>query len=108
MIILGAEKLVRHLHKKGIPIAVATGSDKHGYELKTSQHKELFGLFHHVVLSGSDPEVRHGKPAPDCFLVAAGRFPDKPRPHQVSCMFGLQMCQIWSQICTSPYLLHLS
>lgn len=78
-----AEKLVRHLHKHGVPIALASGSDQHNFELKTKNHQELFSLFHHSVLSSSDPEVKHGKPAPDCFLVAAARFKDPPKPENV-------------------------
>ena len=81
----GAEKLIQHLHKNNIPIAVATGSDKQGYDLKTSSHTELFKLFSHIVLSSEDPDVKHGKPAPDCFNVASDRFSSKPQtPQQVS------------------------
>ncbi|CAH1781760.1 unnamed protein product, partial [Owenia fusiformis] len=76
----GAETLIRHLSQHNIPIAIATGSNKFNYELKTRNHQELFELFHHVVLSSSDPDVIHGKPAPDCFLVAAQRFDEKPIP----------------------------
>lgn len=80
----GAERLVKHLYKHGIPIATATGSHTQSFELKTSKHKDLFSLFHHCVLSGDDPECKHGKPAPDCFLLAAQRFPDNPDPSKVS------------------------
>lgn len=75
---LGAEKLIKHLYKHKIPIAVATGSDKYSYGLKRQSHGELFDLFHHEVLASSDPEVHHGKPAPDVFLVAAKRFEKAP------------------------------
>ena len=64
-------------------MAIATGSDTHGYSQKTMKHTGLFGLFHHAVLSSSDPDVKHGKPAPDCFLVAAKRFPGSPHPQKV-------------------------
>lgn len=53
-------------------------------ELKTRNHMALFDLFHHKVMGTSDPEVVNGKPAPDIFFVAARRFPDNPKPENVS------------------------
>ncbi|PVD18767.1 hypothetical protein C0Q70_21319 [Pomacea canaliculata] len=79
----GAEKLVRHLHKHGIPMALASGSDRHNFDLKTKNHQELFSLFHHTVLSSSDSEVKHGKPSPDCFFVAAARFEEPVKSENV-------------------------
>lgn len=73
----GASRLVRHLHAKGVPICVATGSHKRHFELKTQRHGDLFSLMHHVVL-GDDPEVKQGKPSPDIFLAAARRFEGGP------------------------------
>jgi HAD superfamily hydrolase (TIGR01509 family) len=66
----GAVRLTEHLHRHGIPQAVATSSDRRNLELKTSRVKPWFGLFDCVV-TGDDPRVRKGKPAPDTFLVAA-------------------------------------
>jgi hypothetical protein len=62
---------------------VATSSGSESVDVKTKNHQALFQLFHHVVMGSSDAEVKHGKPAPDIFLVAAQRFPDKPHPDQV-------------------------
>ncbi|XP_050389787.1 pseudouridine-5'-phosphatase [Patella vulgata] len=79
----GAEKLIKHLHGHNIPIAIATGSNSWSYNLKTSNHKEVFDLFHHVVKSSDDPDVKNGKPAPDCFHVCRNRFDSIPSPEKV-------------------------
>lgn len=71
----GAEKLIKHLSNKNIPIAIATGSAQSGFERKTGHIGEILRKpFHHHVFAGSDDEVKRGKPYPDVFLVAAKRF----------------------------------
>jgi len=88
----GVEKLVQHLKKHDIPMAVATGSRKRNYALKTSggQVQSVFQYFdlEKNVVTGDplpeDPDVPgrvanggrgirkgRGKPNPDIFLVAA-------------------------------------
>ncbi|XP_071950351.1 pseudouridine-5'-phosphatase-like [Antedon mediterranea] len=80
----GAEKLVRHLHQSNIPIAVSTGSASKIYDVKTTNHKELFKLFHHIVCCGDDSEVKEGKPHPAAYTVALQRFEAPiPKPEQV-------------------------
>ncbi|KAH8238850.1 hypothetical protein KR038_004576 [Drosophila bunnanda] len=73
----GAERLLRHLHDNQVPFALATSSSAEMMELKSTDHRELFDLFNHKVC-GTDNEVANGKPAPDIFLVAAGRFVNPP------------------------------
>lgn len=78
----GVERLLRHLKKNNVPIALATSSPKDLYDIKSVNHSELFELFDHKVYGSSDPEVVNGKPSPDIFIVAARRFSDQPDPKQ--------------------------
>jgi pseudouridine 5'-phosphatase len=72
----GAAELVRKLAARGLPLAVATSSDRRFFEAKTSHHA-WFSSFQSVVC-GSDPEVKEHKPAPDIFLAAAERLHTPP------------------------------
>ncbi|XP_063909555.1 pseudouridine-5'-phosphatase-like [Zophobas morio] len=78
----GAKRLIQHLYKHNIPIAIATSSSQEFLQIKTQDHQELISLFQHIVCGSTDPEVKNGKPAPDIFQVCASRFSDKPRPDQ--------------------------
>ena len=73
----GAVRLTLHLHRNGIPQAVATSSDRHNFDLKITNHREWFGIFKSVI-TGDDPEIKRGKPAPDIFLLAAQRLRASP------------------------------
>ncbi|CAG9857955.1 unnamed protein product [Phyllotreta striolata] len=107
----GVERLVRHLHGHGVPIAVATSSSRESMELKTSRHRAVFDLFDHIVCGSTDEAVKMGKPAPDIFLVCAERFPDKPDPS--SCIVfedapngvkGAQSAGMQSVMVPAPYI----
>lgn len=69
----GAVRLTRHLHAMKVPQAVATSSDRHNFELKITKHRDWFSIFECIVF-GDDPEIAHGKPAPDMFLMTARRM----------------------------------
>ncbi|KAI0076136.1 HAD-like protein [Panus rudis PR-1116 ss-1] len=72
----GAVKLVRHLAKHKIPIAVATGSQRRNYEMKSAHLMDtLFGYFEGKVVCADDGLIRpgRGKPHPDIFLVTANK-----------------------------------
>ena len=66
----GAESFTRALAARRIPQAVATSSERRLFELKTLAHSRWFAVFHSIV-TGDDPRVLAGKPAPDIFLRAA-------------------------------------
>jgi pseudouridine-5'-monophosphatase len=66
----GAERFTRAVAERGIPQAVATSSERRLFELKVLRHRQWFAVFAAVV-TGDDPRVAAGKPAPDIFLRAA-------------------------------------
>ncbi|CAG9576217.1 unnamed protein product [Danaus chrysippus] len=78
----GAERLICHLHNTKVPFALATSSSERSVKTKIAPYKELFSYFNHMVMGSTDKEVKFGKPHPDIFLVAASRFPDKPKPEK--------------------------
>jgi HAD superfamily hydrolase (TIGR01509 family) len=80
----GAERLIDHLHAKGIPMALATSSMEVIVKAKIEKHSRVFDKFSHLVC-GCDPEVKQGKPSPDVFLTAARRFAS-PSPPAASCL----------------------
>lgn len=72
----GAIRLVQHLKAHGIPIAVATGTRREKFKLKTMNLDELFGCFEGKVVCSDDGlfDKARGKPCPDIFLVAASKM----------------------------------
>jgi len=73
----GAVELTKRFHGMSIPLAVATSSTRHHYDLKTSRHAEWFSIFRFVI-TGDDPSIKRGKPNPDIFLHAARMFQAPP------------------------------
>ncbi|KAK0399554.1 hypothetical protein QR680_003102 [Steinernema hermaphroditum] len=70
----GALKLINYFHSHGIPMAICTGSGKDDFKLKTQNHHRLLEVIPVRTLTGDDPEVKRGKPAPDGYLVTMNRF----------------------------------
>ena len=65
-------------------MAIATGSDRKGFDLKISKHKDFFDkYFAHCVLAGDDPNVKRGKPFPDVFIEAMKKFGSDISPENV-------------------------
>ncbi|CAG8544691.1 12614_t:CDS:2 [Cetraspora pellucida] len=73
----GAMRLVTHLKKHRIPIAVATSSSRESYNIKASNNRELFDMFDSITC-GDDANVKNGKPAPDLFLAACDKMGNPP------------------------------
>lgn len=69
----GARELCLHLQANGIMHALATSSTKSLYELKSRAHQDWFHGFNTIV-TGDDPTIKNGKPAPDIYLLAAKRL----------------------------------
>ncbi|CAG8482294.1 9346_t:CDS:10, partial [Scutellospora calospora] len=74
----GVMRLVAHLKKHKIPIAVATSSNRESFNVKASNNKELFDMFDSITC-GDDANVKNGKPAPDLFLTACEGIGNPPK-----------------------------
>ncbi|ALC37951.1 Gs1l [Drosophila busckii] len=79
----GVRNLLLHLAHHRVPMAIATGSGRRMFSLKSAPHCNIMPAFHHIVC-GCDPELKAGKPAPDIFLLAAARF--APPAHPKCCL----------------------
>ncbi|EPB75963.1 hypothetical protein ANCCEY_04938 [Ancylostoma ceylanicum] len=69
----GAEKLVRHLSKKGVPTAICTGSRGETFERKQKPHEDWLCLITLKVFCPNEPEIKRGKPYPDPYLTTMNR-----------------------------------
>lgn len=69
----GAPELVEGLRKACVPMAIATSSRADSVKKKRSKHEKIFESIQEIV-TGDDPNVVNGKPAPDIYLEAAKRL----------------------------------
>ncbi|KAK2077510.1 hypothetical protein QBZ16_004355 [Prototheca wickerhamii] len=67
----GALRLLRHLQATGVPLALATSSNRANLTKKLSGHAHVHAAFQTTCCGD---EVERGKPAPDCFLAAAEKL----------------------------------
>ncbi|KAJ9550309.1 hypothetical protein OSB04_014354 [Centaurea solstitialis] len=67
----GANRLIKHLRKHGVPYALASNSRMKSIEIKVSSQKGWKEYF--SVIVGSE-EVKAAKPSPDIFLEAANKM----------------------------------
>ncbi|NEP63432.1 MAG: HAD-IA family hydrolase [Symploca sp. SIO2G7] len=73
----GAKVLTQHFASHGIPQAIATSSVRQRFSQKIIRHQSWMRLFQCIV-TGDDPAIQAGKPAPDIFLVTANRLGVSP------------------------------
>lgn len=73
----GAQELVEQLEAKNLPMAIATSSRARAVEEKKKKHDDLFQKIQ-IIVTGDDPAVENGKPAPDIYIEAARRLNVEP------------------------------
>ena len=80
----GAARLVAHLADHAVPIAIASGSARRKFKLKTAHLQHVFARFGENTVCGDDDAVRpgRGKPCPDVFLAAARKLGREVGPNE--------------------------
>ncbi|KAL7539955.1 hypothetical protein ACHAXR_009756 [Thalassiosira sp. AJA248-18] len=73
----GAAELVEGLRAARVPMAIATSSRAASVKKKRCKHEQMFQSIQEIV-SGDDPSIKNGKPAPDIYLEAAKRLGVEP------------------------------
>jgi pseudouridine-5'-monophosphatase len=66
----GIFQVLKYFKEKGLPIAIATSSNRRYLDLKKTSNQEVFDLIDHITC-GDDPGIAKGKPSPDIYLAAA-------------------------------------
>jgi len=74
----GARAFTAAVKARGIPMAIATSTERPLFEVKVGPHRDWIATFDAVVC-GDDPRVLRAKPAPDIFLAAADSLGADPR-----------------------------
>lgn len=71
---IGTREVLTNLHSAGCKLAVATSGPRENVALVLEEKK--LGPFFGAIVTGFD--IHHGKPAPDCFLLAAEKLAAPP------------------------------
>ena len=75
----GATELVGTLSLiTNMKLAIATSSQKEAVDTKKKRHMETIFQHMNFIVTGDDPELSRGKPAPDIYLLAAKRLGINP------------------------------
>nr|XP_043638715.1 bifunctional riboflavin kinase/FMN phosphatase-like isoform X2 [Erigeron canadensis] len=67
----GVNRLMKHLHKHGVPFALASNSRSKSIEIKLSSQRGWREYFSTII---AGDQVKSGKPSPDLFLEAANKM----------------------------------
>lgn len=84
-ILEGVPELLRHASSAGINLALATSSSRHTFQIKASQHPNLFSHFP-IIICGDDREMSStdglplSKPHPRIFQLARQQLPADSSP----------------------------
>ena len=71
----GVERIIKTLKEKGLKVAIATSSERHGYNDKIQKHKDFEKYFDYVLCGD---EVSNAKPDPEIFQKTAANICDFP------------------------------